>query len=68
MFFTPSGLIIAYQIVEFESVSMQFVSIPIRVEALSLERDSYVCSPLADFQKLPWNDGSQDHNFSNPFY
>lgn len=41
--------------------------VPIRIEGLFLTENSYVCSPLADFEKLPWNDGSQDYNYETPF-
>lgn len=41
--------------------------VPIRIEGLFLTENSYVCSPLADFEKLPWNDGSQDYNYEAPF-
>ncbi len=41
--------------------------VPIRIEGLFLTENSYVCSPLADFEKLPWNDGNQDYNYETPF-
>ena len=44
-----------------------FLNIPIRVEGLFLDSPKQVASPLADFSKLPWNDGTQDYNFSQPF-
>ncbi|HMQ49577.1 MAG TPA: hypothetical protein PKA00_19025 [Saprospiraceae bacterium] len=41
--------------------------VPIRIEGLLLPEDSLVCSPLADFERLPWSDGSQDYNYDVPF-
>jgi hypothetical protein len=41
--------------------------IPIRIEAQYLETDRMVNSPLADFTKLPWNDGENDINYDVPF-
>lgn len=43
------------------------LNIPIRIEALYLDSPRQVASPLADFSKLPWNDGTQDRHFSQPF-
>jgi hypothetical protein len=41
--------------------------VPIRVEAVIVEYEKMVCSPLADFSKLPWSDGNRDYNFETPF-
>ena len=44
-----------------------YLNIPIRIEGVFLDSPQQVTSPLADFSKLPWNDGTQDFNFSQPF-
>ena len=46
---------------------MNSLFIPIRIEGLFLPQDTMVCSPLADFEKLPWSDGTQDYNYDVPF-
>jgi hypothetical protein len=45
----------------------QSLFVPIRLEGLLLAEDSLVCSPLADFERLPWSDGAQDYNYDVPF-
>lgn len=42
------------------------IVVPIRVEAKYLEDDTQVTPPLADFSKLPWNNGTEDINFDQP--
>ncbi len=44
-----------------------YLTVHIKVEAMYLASERQVASPLADFSKLPWNDGTQDINFDQPF-
>lgn len=43
------------------------IVVPLRIEGKYLEHDTQVSPPLADFSKLPWNDGQSDINFDQPF-
>ncbi len=49
------------------STSSNFLIIPIRIEGLCLDHPKQVVSPIADFSKLPWSNGTEDFNFSQPF-
>jgi len=44
-----------------------YLIVPVRIEAKYLESSCMAASPLADFTKLPWNDGTKDINTDNPF-
>jgi len=44
-----------------------YLIVPVRIEAKYLESSCMAASPLADFTKLPWNDGTKDINADNPF-
>ncbi len=48
-------------------MSNNFINIPFQIEGLVLTHDKMVMSPLADFTKLPWNNGNEDINFDQPF-
>jgi len=48
-------------------MSQAFLKIPLRIEGLFLTEDQQVCSPLADFTRLPWNNGTEDLNFDQPY-
>lgn len=48
-------------------MNLPIIAVPIRIEAKYLEADKMVCAPLADFKKLPWNDGKNDINYDVPF-
>lgn len=40
---------------------------PIQVNAIYVEAGQTVVEPKANFRRLPWSDGEQDHNSSTPF-
>lgn len=48
-------------------MSNNFITIPIKIRGLVLEKEQMTSSPLADFRKLPWTDGFKDFNYSQPF-
>ncbi len=41
--------------------------VPLRIEAKFLEDAIQVTPPLADFKRLPWNNGMEDLNFDHPY-
>jgi hypothetical protein len=48
-------------------MAFNYLYIPLRIEGNFLNSARQVSSPLADFSKLPYNYGSSDKNFSQPF-
>ncbi|HEY8098984.1 MAG TPA: hypothetical protein VIE65_23210 [Methylobacter sp.] len=48
-------------------MNKNYLIVPVRIEAKYLESSCMAASPLADFTKLPWNDGTKDINADNPF-
>ena len=45
----------------------EFIIVPIQIEGMFLSSDRMVTAPLADFSKLPWNNGLEDFHFDQPF-
>lgn len=43
------------------------IVVPLRIEAKYLKEAKQVTPALADFSKLPWNNGEEDLNFSQPY-